>query len=404
MKERNIPTGWKKVKLGEVLKEVNERNKGEKVKRVLSVTNSRGFVSQEEYFEGTVHSANISNYKIVRKNQFAYNPSRVNVGSIDILKDYEDGALSPMYIVFEVDTTKLLPDYFKYYFQTNRFFENVKNNTQGSVRNSLSFKALADFDYLLPPIEEQVKIIKILKNVESLIDINKKYIKNITKAKEKIFDNFLNQNYEWQNKTFSEVFDMLPNNSFSRDKLNYEKGIYKNIHYGDILTKYNEIVDIEENDYIPFINDEEINNKACVILKDRDVIIADTAEDETVGKAVEVINVKNKKVLSGLHTIACRPNLKFANGYLGFYINSKEYHKQLIPLMQGIKVLGITKNNIKRKTRIKFPNLEIQNKIVIIMQNYNEKIKLLEKKLEEYEKMKKALMQKLLTGKVRVKI
>lgn len=404
MKERNIPTGWKKVKLGEVLKEVNERNKGEKVKRVLSVTNSRGFVSQEEYFEGTVHSANISNYKIVRKNQFAYNPSRVNVGSIDILKDYEDGALSPMYIVFEVDTTKLLPDYFKYYFQTNRFFENVKNNTQGSVRNSLSFKALADFDYLLPPIEEQVKIIKILKNVESLIDINKKYIKNITKAKEEIFDNFLNQNYEWQNKTFSEVFDMLPNNSFSRDKLNYEKGIYKNIHYGDILTKYNEIVDIEENDYIPFINDEEINNKACVILKDRDVIIADTAEDETVGKAVEVINVKNKKVLSGLHTIACRPNLKFANGYLGFYINSKEYHKQLIPLMQGIKVLGITKNNIKRKTRIKFPNLEIQNKIVIIMQNYNEKIKLLEKKLEEYEKMKKALMQKLLTGKVRVKI
>ena len=404
MKERNIPTGWKKVKLGEVLKEVNERNKGEKVKRVLSVTNSRGFVSQEEYFEGTVHSANISNYKIVRKNQFAYNPSRVNVGSIDILKDYEYGVLSPMYVVFEVDITKLLPDYFKYYFQTNRFFENVKNNTQGSVRNSLSFKALADFDYLLPPIEEQVKIIKILKNVESLIDINKKYIKNITKAKEEIFDNFLNQNYEWQNKTFSEVFDMLPNNSFSRDKLNYEKGIYKNIHYGDILTKYNEIVDIEENDYIPFINDEEINNKACVILKDRDVIIADTAEDETVGKAVEVINVKNKKVLSGLHTIACRPNLKFANGYLGFYINSKEYHKQLIPLMQGIKVLGITKNNIKRKTRIKFPNLEIQNKIVIIMQNYNEKIKLLEKKLEEYEKMKKALMQKLLTGKVRVKI
>lgn len=395
---------WKRVKLKELIKEVNERNKGEKVKRVLSVTNSRGFVSQEEYFEGTVHSANISNYKIVRKNQFAYNPSRVNVGSIDILKDYEEGALSPMYIVFEVDTIKLLPDYFKYYFQTNRFFENVKNNTQGSVRNSLSFKALADFDYLLPPIEEQVKIIKILKNVESLIDINKKYIKNITKAKEKIFDNFLNQNYEWQNKTFSEVFDMLPNNSFSRDKLNYQKGIYKNIHYGDILTKYNEIVDIEENDYIPFINDEEINNKACVILKDRDVIIADTAEDETVGKAVEVINVKDKKVLSGLHTIACRPNLKFANGYLGFYINSKEYHKQLIPLMQGIKVLGITKNNIKRKTRIKFPNLEIQNKIVIIMQNYNEKIKLLEKKLKEYEKMKKALMQKLLTGKVRVKI
>ena len=78
---------WKKVKLKELIKEVNEKNKEEKVKRVLSVTNSRGFVSQEEYFEGTVHSDNISNYKIVRKNQFAYNPSRVNVGSIEALNE-----------------------------------------------------------------------------------------------------------------------------------------------------------------------------------------------------------------------------------------------------------------------------------------------------------------------------
>ena len=166
---------WKRVKLKELIKEVNERNKGEKVKRVLSVTNSRGFVSQEEYFEGTVHSTDISNYKIVRKNQFAYNPSRVNVGSIDILKDYENGALSPMYVVFEVDTTKLMPEYVKYYFQTNRFYENVKNNTQGSVRNSLSFKSLADFDYFLPPIKEQEAIVKILNNIEFIIDdYNKK--------------------------------------------------------------------------------------------------------------------------------------------------------------------------------------------------------------------------------------
>lgn len=67
MKETEMPIGWKKVKLKEVLKEVNVRNKDEKVKRVLSVTNSRGFINQEEYFEGTVHSTNISNYKVVRK-------------------------------------------------------------------------------------------------------------------------------------------------------------------------------------------------------------------------------------------------------------------------------------------------------------------------------------------------
>ena len=200
------------------------------------------------------------------------------------------------------------------------------------------------------------------------------------------------------------MFDIIPNHNFSRDKLNYKKGTYKNIHYGDILTKYNEIINVEGNDDIPFINNEEIKDKQYVILKDGDVIIADTAEDESVGRAVELRNIQYEKVLSGLHTIACRPKLKFVSGYLGFYINSKEYHKQLIPLMQGIKVLGITKNNIKTKTTIKFPNLEIQHKITLIMENYNEKIKLLERKMEEYENIKKGLMQKLLTGKVKVNV
>ena len=157
---------WKKVKLKEVLTEITERNKEEKVKNVLSVTNSQGFISQEEYFEGTVHSQDISNYKIIRKNQFAYNPSRVNVGSIDILKTYDEGALSPMYVVFKADDKRLLPEYFKYYFQTHRFEENVRNNTQGSVRNSLSFKMLSEFEYILPSIEEQEEIVKILEKVD----------------------------------------------------------------------------------------------------------------------------------------------------------------------------------------------------------------------------------------------
>lgn len=397
---------WKKVKLGDCIKEINEKTAKNNQYEVLSVTKD-GIFSQEEFFKKQIASENNIGYKIIRRNNLVFSTMNLWMGSLDVLTNYDIGIVSPAYKIFQFNEKLMLPEYGNYFMKSYYMLEQYKNcSEQGAsvVRRNLDLKALLNVKIKIPTIEEQVKIIKILNNVESLIDINKKYIKNITKAKEEIFDNFLNQNYEWQNRTFSEVFDMIPNNSFSRDKLNYQKGVYKNIHYGDILTKYNEIVDIEENDDIPFINDEETNNKAFVILKDGDVIIADTAEDETVGKAVEVINAKNKKVLSGLHTIACRPNLKFANGYLGFFINSKEYHKQLIPLMQGIKVLGITKNNIKRKTRIKFPNLEIQHKIVIIMQNYNEKIKLLEKKLEEYEKMKKALMQKLLTGKVRVKI
>ena len=134
---------WKSIKLKEIIQEVKDKNKDQKITRVLSVTNKLGFVEQNQYFEGTVHSENTSNYKIVKKNQFAYNPSRINVGSIALLKKYEDGVISPMYVIFKVDEEKIIPEYFQYFFQTHRFNENVKNNTQGSVRDSLSFESLA---------------------------------------------------------------------------------------------------------------------------------------------------------------------------------------------------------------------------------------------------------------------
>ena len=146
---------WKKIKLKEILIPINNRNKERKINRVLSVTNSQGFIEQREYFERSIHSINTSNYKIIEKDQFAFNPSRVNVGSIDLLKNYDIGILSPMYITFAVDEEMIIPEYLNYYFQTNAFFEKVKKNTQGSVRDTLNFNDLLNFDLLLPTKNEQ---------------------------------------------------------------------------------------------------------------------------------------------------------------------------------------------------------------------------------------------------------
>ncbi len=397
---------WKKVKLGDCIKEINEKTTKNNQYKVLSVTKD-GIFSQEEFFKKQIASKNNIGYKIIRKNNLVFSTMNLWMGSLDVLTNYDIGIVSPAYKIFEFNEKLMLPEYGNYFMKSYYMLEQYKNcSEQGAsvVRRNLDLKALLKINIIIPSTEEQEKIMKILKNVEYLISMNKQYIQNIIKVKEKIFDNFLNQDFEWKNIPFSEVFDIIPNNSFSRDKLNYKKGTYKNIHYGDILTKYNEIINVEGNNDIPFINNEEIKDKEYVILKDGDVIIADTAEDESVGRAVELRNIQYEKVLSGLHTIACRPKIKFVSGYLGFYINSKEYHKQLIPLMQGIKVLGVTKNNIKTKTTIKFPNLEIQHKITLIMENYNKKIKLLERKMEEYENIKNGLMQKLLTGKVKVNV
>ena len=167
----------------------------------------------------------------------------------------------------------------------------------------------------------------------------------------------------WELRKFGDILEFsVPNNNLSRSKLNYTNGNVKNVHYGDILVKFDSILNAD-NPQIPYINENEIKNYGKDLLIDGDIVIADTAEDETTGKAVEIYGTKNTAIVSGLHTIVARTKIKFASYYLGYYMNSYSYHKQLLPLMQGIKVLSLSKANIS-KTILCYPKiLKEQQKI-----------------------------------------
>ena len=148
--------------IGKYIKEISNRNSNLQVKKVLSVTNSKGFINQSEQFGRELASSDVSNYKIVSKGQFAYNPSRVNVGSIDLLQDSEMGILSPMYIVFETKEDYLLSKFLYYHLKSNSFLVRIPTYVQGSVRDTLSFKALSEMEFFIPNIEKQKKVTKIL--------------------------------------------------------------------------------------------------------------------------------------------------------------------------------------------------------------------------------------------------
>jgi type I restriction enzyme S subunit len=166
--------GEVKLKLVEhYLKEVSERNKDLKIMNVLSVTNSRGFINQADQFDRVVASEDATNYKIVRNGQFAYNPSRVNVGSLDLLRDFESGILSPMYVVFETDKSELLPDYFYYQLKTQWFYGHIPMFVQGSVRDSLSFDGICSMKFFIPSIEEQTAIAQVLQAADKEISLLK---------------------------------------------------------------------------------------------------------------------------------------------------------------------------------------------------------------------------------------
>lgn len=154
--------------------------------------------------------------------------------------------------------------------------------------------------------------------------------------------------YSWEQRKFSEILDTaIATNTLSRAELNYERGQVLNIHYGDILIKYGATLNIAK-ECIPYVTNKIISDFNDCLLSDGDVVIADTAEDETVGKACEIVNSKGYSIVAGLHTMAYRSKRKFGTGYLGYYLNSIYFHQQLIPLMQGVKVLSISKSHIKK--------------------------------------------------------
>lgn len=159
-----------------------------------------------------------------------------------------------------------------------------------------------------------------------------------------------------------DCFEFLKNNTLSRAGLNGENGAARNVHYGDILIKFGDCLDGERSD-LPFITDDTVLPKfAGSILREGDVIFADTAEDEAAGKCVELRKLPKEPTISGLHTIPARPRFPFGTGYLGHYLNSDAYHRQLLPLMQGIKVISVSKAALQ-DTQVRFPGLSEQTAI-----------------------------------------
>lgn len=198
---------------------------------------------------------------------------------------------------------------------------------------------------------------------------------------------------DWDVKSFGEIFTILPNNTFSRAQLSYEVGTVKNIHYGDVLVRFGCILDCKSEN-LPYVN-ENHNKYLKSRLQEGDLIFADTAEDKTVGKAIEIINVGDSKIVSGLHTIPCRAKESiFAAKWLGYYANHDIFHDQLSPYITGIKVSSISKAALQ-KTLFVVPPMQEQKEIAQVLYDMDKLILSLEKLIEKKKAIKKTLLQKM---------
>ena len=144
--------------IGDVIEQISKRNKNNAIQNVLSVSNRQGFIKQSDQFENrNVASEDTSNYKIVEQNDFAFNPARINVGSIARLTTFEKGIVSPMYVCFRTQEN-VAPEYIDYFFESKHFYCEIQKRLEGSVRQCLSFEGLCNIPLSLPSFEIQQRI------------------------------------------------------------------------------------------------------------------------------------------------------------------------------------------------------------------------------------------------------
>ena len=401
---------WKHYRLKDITTRITRKNKKLESDRPLTISAIDGLIDQKDYFNRQIASKDMSGYYLLKNGGFAYNKSYSNgfpYGSIKRLNKYDKGALSTLYICFSLQN--ICSDFLEKYFETDKWYKEIYMIAVEGARNhgllNISVEDFFNTMHKFPNIEEQEKIASFLTLIDKKIEKQKELVELLKKYKRGLLSAIFSQklrfkddngnNYPaWEECRFDEIFQILRNNTLSRECLNYTDAGVKNIHYGDILVKYNTCIN-DEIDKIPNINSDINLDKISDdnYLKVGDVIMADTAEDYTVGKACEIVSCK-AKILSGLHTIPCRPKRNFAKGYLGYYLNSAEYHDKLIPLITGIKVSAISKKEIK-KTIIKYPiymeQAKIANLLILIENKLNSNIK----KLELLETYKKGLLQQL---------
>ena len=292
----------------------------------------------------------------------------------------------------------LSPSYEKY----------IRITSQRSGQPGVNAQEYGEYDLFAPSKEEQQRIGHFLRGIDNLITLHQRKFEKLTNVKKSMLEKMFPQNGSsypeirfkgftdpWEQRKFGEVFDCtVPNNTLSRVELSYDEGTVLNVHYGDVLIKYGSVLDVQKDD-IPRIPHRCIEDFNGALLQDGDVIIADTAEDETTGKACEIGNLQGSAIVSGLHTMVCRPRNRMALGYLGYYLNSNAYHHQLLPLMQGIKVLSLSRSNIQ-KTTVSYPSaMKEQQLIASYFSQLDHLITLHQRELEKLQNIKKSMLEKM---------
>ena len=348
-------------KLGKYIKEYSVRNKANEDIPVYSVTNTQGFC--QDYFGKEVASKDKSTYKIVPRGCFAYNPSRINVGSIDWQRNEDRVIVSPLYNVFS--TSELLDQQYLYYFlKSDIALQMIRSAATGSVRDNLKFSMLCEFSTNIPTLETQKGIVRILDKVKTLIDFRQQELQkldDLVKARfVEMFGDPEHNNKHWREKSL-----------FKLCKVGSSKRIYQNelCEQGVPFLKISDLVckmDKGSCKYAFFIPEEKYDElvEQELVPSPGDILV--TARG-TLGRCYIIAAEDRFYFQDGMITWLSDFDESICSQYIAHLFSMKGVKKQIEGLQAGSTVaylsIAMTKN-----LKIMVPPIDLQKDFIAFVQ------------------------------------
>ncbi len=379
---------WDWVRLGDILANYSIRNKEKEKLPVYSITKERGIVLADDFFKENVYGKNkdtyeknLSNYKIIEKGCFVYNPYRVNIGSIGYVNREIRGLVSPAYVVFKVKNSNYVNEKFLFYvFKSEWFLEKIRESTSGSIRDSLSYNLLSEIVITLPPLEIQKQIVERLDKQQAIIEKAKEMEKAILDAG--IDDSIFEGEWDWV-----EMWEVLIENpQYGANTPAIEGKKEEDIRYIRI-TDVDDFGNLKDDTWMTAKKVEE-----KYILEDGDLLFARSGA--TAGKTFlyEESKIKEKALYAG-YFIRFKFNEKISPKFVFYFTKSKCY---LYWISSIKREAGQPNINAKEylSLKIPLPPLEKQQEIIDFLDTQFKTIEHIRKLKENAEKTIKLILEK----------
>ena len=364
--ERNVPdlrfkfnSEWGKENIGNLIERTGKKAKKDELKYTpYSITNTDGFVIQSDNWEGGSYvQASKEGYKLIYNNEIAYNPARINVGSIGYF-DKNVGIISSLYVCFKTKN-KLHSKYLYHFMKSNIFRKIVMKRQEGGVRDYFFYENLCGVKISYPIIEEQEKIVSFLELINERIYTQKKIISKYESLIFLIYNELLSNK---TNEKLGNICEIKKGTQLNTDSFD-STGEYPVINGGINISGYT----------------TSYNCKNMITISEG-------------GNSCGFVNYLKNEFWSGGHNYTLKKKTEFNYEYLYHYLKFKE--KSIMSLRVGSGLPNIQKP-VLQNFPVYLPDIRIQNKYACILDAILEKIKIEKGILTLYIKEKEYLLNKL---------